>query len=207
MLKMQILGTLLKIKPIFIDSNISGPLIGALIASLSAWVLANASENYKFNKKKKGAYVIINSEFENNIFNLKVFKIYHPLINHWDLHDKGRIKDIDEFYRSLNDFPSLKHDNWDKFIDIIPDIFHELEINRLIEFNTMLDKLTYQATILSKNPPKFDEKEKYNKLNEKRFEYYMEISKDYQNFEKNFTETLKKSDYIQEILKDKRFKL
>lgn len=106
MLKMQIIGTLLKIKPLFIDSNISGPLIGALIASLSAWVLAYASEHYKFNKKKKGTYVIINSEFANNIYNLEVFKIYHPLINNWNLYDNGRIIDIDKFYTSLNDFPS-----------------------------------------------------------------------------------------------------
>lgn len=70
----------------------------------------------------------------------------------------------------------------------------------------MLDKLSYQATILSKNPPKFSEKERYNKLNEINYEYYTEISKDYQIFEKNFTKTLEKSASIKEILKNKRFK-
>lgn len=71
----------------------------------------------------------------------------------------------------------------------------------------MLDKLSYQVTILSKNQRKFDEKEKYKKLNEIDYEYYNEISKDYKTFEKNFTETLKKSEQIKEILKNKRLKL
>ena len=41
------------IKTTVINSNISGPLIGAIIGSAFTWILAHGTEFYRFNKKRK----------------------------------------------------------------------------------------------------------------------------------------------------------
>ena len=137
------------IKTTVINSNISGPLIGAIIGSAFTWILAHGTEFYRFNKKKKGIYVILNSEVENNILNLKKFEIYHPVKNSYTIRDEWTINDLQNYYKTLNDFPILRHDNWDEFIDMVPEIFTQYEIRKIIECNSNLDKLSDLARFLS----------------------------------------------------------
>lgn len=198
--------SLLKFKSFTIGSEILGPLIGAIIGSISAWILAYVPEKYKFIKRKKAVSAILYSENSTNVMNLKKYDIYYPLINRADLFDKGVIKNINDFYKDLNDFPNITHDNWDKFIDFIPDIFNEDEIDKIISFNSDMDKLRKQAERLSENPLYIDEEDKYSKLKDIKFSRYAEITKHYEMFKKNFTELLEDSNNIQDIFREKRFK-
>jgi len=180
--------SLLKINPFSSNGYIIGPFIGAIIGSLFTWILAYITEKYSYNKRKKGAYTILNSEIRTNISNLERYKLYYPLINRWDLLNNGTIKDIKNFYKDLDDFPNIKHDNWDKFIEFVPDFFREYEIEMIIKFNSNLDRLRQQAEHLSENPLIFDEKQKNMKLNDIEYAQYMDITKHYNMFEKNFDE-------------------
>ncbi|MEE0024972.1 hypothetical protein [Methanobrevibacter sp.] len=195
---------LLKSNVISTNDNIMSALIGALIGSLFTWLLAYITEKYRFNKRKKGAYTILNSEINTNILNLEKYTIYYPLINRYDLLNKGTIEDIKNFYKDLDDFPNIKHDNWDRFIEFVPDIFREYEIGRIIKFNSNLDKLMLQAEHLSKNPLIFDEKQKNIKLNDIEYARYIEITKQYKMFEKNFNDLLEDSENIKNLFEEKR---
>ena len=62
------------------------------------------------------------SEFKNYISSLRRFLIYHPIKDSSKIMDTFTINDIQNFYKTLNDFPILKHDNWDEFIDTIPEL-------------------------------------------------------------------------------------
>lgn len=195
---------LLKSSVISINDNIMSALIGAFIGSLLTWILAYITEKYRFNKRKKGAYTILNAEINANISNLEKYTIFYPLINRYDLLNKGTIDDIKNFYKDLDDFPNIKHDNWDKFIEFVPDIFREYEIERIIKFNSNLDKLMLQAEHLSENPLIFDEKQKNIKLNDIEYAKYIEITKHYKMFEKNFNDLLEDSENIKNLFKEKR---
>lgn len=177
------------IKTTIINSNILGPLIGAVIGSLFAWILGYGTEYYRFNKKKKGIYVILNSEFENNISSLKEFLKHHPVKNSSNIRDVWTLYDIQNFYKTLNDFPILGHDNWDEFIDTVPEIFSESEIKKIIKCNRKLDKLTDLARFLS-NETNYTHNHNNIQLNEMPYDDYLKITENYRTFEKNFSDLL-----------------
>lgn len=195
------------IKTTVINSNISGPLIGAIIGSAFTWILAHGTEFYRFNKKKKGIYVILNSEVENNILNLKKFEIYHPVKNSYTIRDEWTINDLQNYYKTLNDFPILRHDNWDEFIDMVPEIFTQYEIRKIIECNSNLDKLSDLARFLSNYKIEHSLNQDTLDLKELRFDEYSKISENYRTFEKNYKDLLRDLDAIKDIFSKKGKKL
>ena len=162
---------------------------------------------YKFNKKKKGIYVILNSEVENNIFNLEKFKIYHPVKDGYSIRTEWTINDLQTFYKTLNDFPILRHDNWDKFIDTVPEIFTEYEIRKIIKCNTNLDKLSDLARSLSNYKIEYARNQDNLDLNEIRYDDYTKMVENYRTFEKNFNDLLEDLNKIKDIFSKKGKKL
>lgn len=192
------------IKTTVMGPSISGPLIGAIIGSAFTWILAHGTEFYRFTKKKKGIYVILNSEVENNISNLKEFEIYHPVKNSYAIRDEWTINDLQNYYKTLNDFPILRHDNWDEFIDTVPEIFTEYEIRKIIECNSNLDKLSNLARFLSNYKIEYSHDQDNVDLKELRFNDYLKISENYRTFEKNFNNLLRDLNTINDIFSKKR---
>lgn len=196
----------LAIKSNIMNSTILGPIIAAIMGSLFTWILAYGTEYYKFNKKKKGIYVILYSEFKNYISSLRGFLIYHPIKDSSKIRDTLTINDIQNFYKTLNDFPILKHDNWDEFIDTVPEIFNESEIRKIIECNSNLDKLTDLAKSLSTHKINYAQNQENLHLNEIPYEDYRKITEDYRTFEKNFSDLLENLESIVDIFGKKRSK-
>ena len=210
MFKLEILTKFIihsTIKTSIIDPNISGPLIGAIIGSSFTWILAHGTGFYRFTKKKKGIYVILNSEVENNSFNLKKFEIYHPVKDIYTIKDKWTITDLQNFYKTLNDFPILGHDNWDKFINTVPEIFTEYEIRKIIECNSNLDKLSDLAKFLSNYKIEYSLNQDNLDLKELQFNDYLKITENYRTFEKNYNDLLRDLDTIKDIFSKKGKKL
>lgn len=195
------------IKTTVIGPSISGPLIGAIIGSAFTWILAHGTEFYRFTKKKKEIYVILNSEVENNISNLKIFEIYHPVKKSYTIRDEWTINDFQNFYKTLNDFPILRHDNWDKFIDTVPEIFTQYEISKIIECNSKLDKLSDLARFLSNYEIEDSLNQDNLDLKELRFDDYLKITENYRTFEKNFNDLLRDLNTIKDIFSEKGKKL
>lgn len=166
------------------DPTIFGPIIAAIMGSLFTWILAYETEYYRFNKKKKGIYVILNSEVNNNIFSLKKFEIYHPVKNSFDIRDEWTISDLQNYYKTLNDFPILKHDNWDTFIDVIPDIFYEFDIRKIIECNSNMDKINDLTRFLSNYKIKYAINQENVRLNKIPYDDYSKMAENYRTFEK-----------------------
>lgn len=134
-----------------IDATVIAAIIGALIGSISTWCLSYFTQERKFNKKKNGAYALIKSEIEINVYNLKDYKKRYLTKTSKELFDIGNLNDISEFYYYLKEFPILSHNNWDKLIDFIPYVFDENQINNIIQFNTNLDFLIKQSKRLYEN--------------------------------------------------------
>ena len=189
------------------DSTILGPIIAAIMGSLFTWILAYGTEFYRFNKKKKGIYVILNSEVDNNIFSLKKFEIYHPVKDSFNIRDEWTISDLQNYYKTLNDFPILKHDTWDEFIDVVPDIFDEFDIREIIEFNSNMDKINDLARFLSNYKINYAHNQENFRLNKIPYDDYRKMSENYRTFEKNYNDLLRNLDNIKKIFDDKRLKL
>lgn len=189
------------------DSTILGPIIAAIMGSLFTWILAYGTEFYRFNKKKKGIYVILNSEVDNNIFSLKKFEIYHPVKDSFNIRDEWTISDLQNYYKTLNDFPILKHDTWDEFIDVVPDIFGEFDIREIIEFNSNMDKINDLARFLSNYKINYAHNQENFRLNKIPYDDYRKMSENYRTFEKNYNDLLRNLDNIKKIFDDKRLKL
>lgn len=132
-----------------INPTIVGTIIGALVGSISAWSLSYFTEKRRLNKKKKGAYEILKSEFEVNIDNLKKYKKNYLSKTSEELYDTGTLNDINEFYHNLTMFPLLNHYAWNELIDFIPYVFENDEIKKIIQFNAQLDELSKQIKSLS----------------------------------------------------------
>ena len=188
-------------------STILGPIIAAIMGSLFTWILAYGTEFYRFNKKKKGIYVILNSEVDNNIFSLKKFEIYHPVKDSFNIRDEWTISDLQNYYKTLNDFPILKHDTWDEFIDVVPDIFGEFDIREIIEFNSNMDKINDLARFLSNYKINYAHNQENFRLNKIPYDDYRKMSENYRTFEKNYNDLLRNLDNIKKIFDDKRLKL
>lgn len=195
------------IKTTVIGPSISGPLIGAIIGSAFTWILAHGTEFYRFTKKKKGIYIILNSEVENNISNLQKFEIYHPVKDIYTIRDEWTINDLQNFYKTLNDFPILRHDNWDEFIDTVPEIFTPYEIRKIIECNSNLDKLSDLAKFLSNYKIEYAHNQDNLDLKELRFDDYLKIAENYRTFEKNYKDLLRDLNTIKDIFSKKGKKL
>lgn len=188
------------------DSTILGPVLAAIMGSLFTWILAYGTEYHRFNNKKKGIYVILDSEFKNYISSLRRFLIYHPIKDSSKIMDTFTINDIQNFYKTLNDFPILRHDNWDEFIDTVPDIFSESEIRKIIECNSNLDKLTDLAKSLSNHEINYAQNQEDLHLNEIPYDDYRKITENYRTFEKNFSDLLDNLEEIVGIFGKKRSK-
>lgn len=188
------------------DSTILGPVIAAIMGSLFTWILAYGTEYYRFNNKKKGIYVILNSEFENNISSLREFLKNHPVKDSSNIRDMWTIYDLQNFYKTLNDFPILGHDNWDEFIDTVPEIFSESEIKKIIKCNRNLDKLTDLARFLSNHEIDYAHNQDNLHLNEIPYDDYLKITENYRTFEKNFSDLLDSLEEIIHIFPKKRLK-
>ena len=190
------------------DSTILGPVLAAIMGSLFTWILAYGTEYYRFNNKKKGIYVILNSEVDNNIFSLKRFEIYHPVKNSFDIRDEWTISDLQNYYKTLNDFPILKHGNWDEFIDVVPDIFDEFDIRKIIECNSNMDKINDLVRFLSTNYKINYALDQDNlRLNEIPYDDYRKMAENYRTFENNYNDLLKNLDNIKKVFDDKRLNL
>ena len=110
--------------------------------------LTHFTEKHRFSNKKKGVSAILKSELKLNLENLKTFKKSYLNTTTKELYDHGTLKDIADFYYYLSKFPIISHENWDKLISFIPDIFSETHIKQIIEFNVKLDDLQNQSKIL-----------------------------------------------------------
>lgn len=131
------------------NPTIIAAIIGAILGSFLTWCLAYFTEKRRFNKRKNGAKTILKSEIRMNINNLKNYEKNHLKKTSQDLSDIGNLNDIYAFYRSLDKFPVLSHDNWDKLIDFIPYVFEDNDIKQILEFNARIDQLNISSEILS----------------------------------------------------------
>lgn len=135
---------------IFVNNpTIIAAIIGAVLGSVSTWFLTYFTEKRKFDKKKKGAKIILKTELKTNINNLKKYEKNYLNKTSQAMFDSGNLNDIYTFYLSLDEFPVLSHSNWDTLIDLIPYIFEDKEISHMLEFNAKLDQLNNSSKILS----------------------------------------------------------
>ncbi|MBP3226731.1 MAG: hypothetical protein J6M08_07425, partial [Methanobrevibacter sp.] len=58
-------------------------------------------------------------------------------------------------YYYLTKFPIINHENWDRLINFVPDVYDDFQIKKVIEFNSKLDNLFDECKRLSeKGMPK-----------------------------------------------------
>ena len=135
--------------------SIDSTIIAALVGAFSAWALTYFTEEYKIYKKKKGASIILKSEIELNLTNIKNFKKFYLNVTTKELYDSGTLEDISNFYYYLTKFPIINHENWDRLINFVPDVYDDFQIKKVIEFNSKLDNLFDECKRLSeKGMPK-----------------------------------------------------
>lgn len=134
-----------------INPTIMAAIIGALIGSISAWCLSYFTQEHRFNKKKNGAYLLLKSEIEINLSNLKSYKEMYLIKTSQELYEIGNLNDINAFYYYLREFPILNHNSWDKLMDVIPYVFEDSQISQIIQFNVKLDDLSKRAITLCEN--------------------------------------------------------
>lgn len=135
--------------------SIDSTIIAALVGAFSAWALTYFTEEYKIYKKKKGASIILKSEIELNLTNIKNFKKSYLNVTTKELYDSGTLEDISNFYYYLTKFPIINHENWDRLINFVPDVYDDFQIKKVIEFNNKLDNLFDECKRLSeKGMPK-----------------------------------------------------
>ena len=135
--------------------SIDSTIIAALVGAFSAWALTYFTEEYKIYKKKKGASIILKSEIELNLTNIKNFKKFYLNVTTKELYDSGTLEDISNFYYYLTKFPIINHENWDRLINFVPDVYDDFQIKKVIEFNNKLDNLFNECKRLSeKGMPK-----------------------------------------------------
>lgn len=135
--------------------SIDSTIIAALVGAFSAWALTYFTEEYKIYKKKKGASIILKSEIELNLTNIKNFKKSYLNVTTKELYDSGTLEDISNFYYYLTKFPIINHENWDRLINFVPDVYDDFQIKKVIEFNSKLDNLFDECKRLSeKGMPK-----------------------------------------------------
>lgn len=127
-----------------INPTITGAILAAIRGSFSAWLFTYFTEKNKTNKRKKGVYILIKSEIEINLNNLKDFENRFLKSSLEEAYDTFTLEDINYFYKSLTNFPHLTHRNWDELISFIPDVFDEKIIKEIIQFNIYLDNLNEQ---------------------------------------------------------------
>ena len=135
--------------------SIDSTIIAALVGAFSAWALTYFTEEYKIYKKKKGVSIILKSEIELNLTNIKNFKKSYLNVTTKELYDSGTLEDISNFYYYLTKFPIINHENWDRLINFVPDVYDDFQIKKVIEFNSKLDNLFDECKRLSeKGMPK-----------------------------------------------------
>ena len=135
--------------------SIDSTIIAALLGAFSAWALTYFTEKYKIYKKKKGVSIILKSEIELNLTNIKNFKKSYLNVTTKELYDSGTLEDISNFYYYLTKFPIINHENWDRLINFVPDVYDDFQIKKVIEFNSKLDNLFNECKRLSeKGMPK-----------------------------------------------------
>ena len=132
-----------------INATLEAAIMGAMLGSILTWFLNYFTEKRKFNKKNNGSLVLLKSEIEMNINNLKKYDETYLSKTPQELKNNGNLNDIKSFYNSINQFPILSHSNWDKLTDTIPYIFENEKINQIIEFNAQLDQLNKYSELLS----------------------------------------------------------
>ena len=82
--------------------SIDSTIIAALVGAFSAWALTYFTEEYKIYKKKKGASIILKSEIELNLTNIKNFKKSYLNVTIPDVYDDFQIKKVIEFNSKLD---------------------------------------------------------------------------------------------------------
>ena len=87
-----------------INPTITGAILAAIIGSFSAWLFSYFTEKNKANKRKKGVYILIKSEIEINLNNLKDFENEFLKASLKEAYDTFTLEDINYFYKSLTNF-------------------------------------------------------------------------------------------------------
>lgn len=180
----------------FINQTIIGAILAALIGSFSAWLFTYFTEKNRTDKRKKGIHTLIKSEIEINLNNLKEFENNFLELSLKEAAATFTLEDINYFYKSLTNFPHLNHRNWDELTSFIPDIFDEMIIKEIIQFNVYLDKLNEQCKNSSIKEIKGTDLNAPISI----FDGYIysEIFGDYAYFKNAVSITIKKGDWILE---------
>ena len=90
---------------------------------------------------------------------------------------------------------------------MVPEIFTQYEIRKIIECNSNLDKLSDLARFLSNYKIEHSLNQDTLDLKELRFDEYSKISENYRTFEKNYRDLLRDLDAIKDIFSKKGKKL
>ena len=130
-------------------SLLDSTVISGLIGAFSAWALTYFTEKSKIKKRKKSISIIIKSEIKLNLFNIMDFKKLYLNVTVEELYDGGTLDDISNFYYYLTKFPIINHENWDRLINFIPDVYGDIQIQKIVEFNNKLDNLFNESKMLS----------------------------------------------------------
>lgn len=139
---------------LFSNPTIIGAIIGALVGAIASATFAIIYEHVKFNKKKKGAYALIQSEINYMNDNLKDFwKNY--LKEGKD--EKENTAQLIKFYNNMSDFPIWTNINWISLISFIPSIFEDEEINKINQFYTRYKELSsFAKSLANEEPPNME---------------------------------------------------
>lgn len=133
-----------------IDLLTNPAVIGGLVGAIASAVFALVTSWYKFNKRKKGSLSLIQSEIFYTIEVLKNFKDKY-LKEEIILEDENKMNnELFNFYNKMANFPILTNRNWLNLISFIPDIFSEIEINKINKFYIKCDEVSDAADALSK---------------------------------------------------------
>ena len=174
----------------FNNPMVFATIIAAILGAFIAWVLALFTENYRFNKKKRGAYALLKSEIFLYIDSLKDYEENYLRNDINNANDEKYKKELENFYKNLKFFPKYENEKWDKLTSFIPSIMNQNQIIQISKFYQKYDKI-YMVSINLSNKiakPKIYleypdetkkvmgyEKVKYNEINNERIYFKNEV--------------------------------
>ena len=139
---------------LFSNPTIIGAIIGALVGAIASATFAIIYEHVRFNKKKKGAYALIQSEI--NYMNDSLKDFWNKYLKERNNEGENTIQLI-KFYSNLSNFPIWTNINWISQITFIPSIFEDEEINKINQFYTKYKELSNVAkSLVNEEPPNME---------------------------------------------------
>lgn len=135
------------------EPTVIGAIIGAFVGAVASATFAIITEWWKFSKRKKGAYALIQSEIFYNITKLTDFRDNYVkeefISGELDKHSG----ELSNFYNILGNFPLLTSENWINLINFIPSAFNKEEINKINYFYNKCYEISDIAKTLSETIP------------------------------------------------------